>query len=278
MKSKLLFFDVDGTLVAFDGRIPESTISALKEAQANGHKTFICTGRSRNQIPGLLLDMAFDGIVGATGGYGEYRGETIFHNIFGRENVSAVVDLIRGNGTAVILQRRDDVVTTDFFVRQFNEDNPVFARAGSMTHVDTFKYMKIDNDLELWPERYPDTESLIYCRCPYVIEEVRSRLPLEIRVAPACYKSPEPHAGEFTLERSNKGTGIRTMLDHLGCSREDVIAFGDGANDLEMLDLAGTAVVMGNAPEAVKAHGDLITESLEKDGLAKAMQRLGLIG
>lgn len=70
---------------------------------------------------------------------------------------------------------------------------------------------------------------------------------------------------------------IKAVLDHHRWTRDEVMAFGDGGNDIEMPDLVGTSVVMGNASDMVKTHADYITDTLENDGVAKALRHFGLI-
>ena len=76
---------------------------------------------------------------------------------------------------------------------------------------------------------------------------------------------------------ASKGLGIQAVLDHYGWKKEEVIAFGDGGNDLEMLEMAGTAVVMGNASGEVKKYADFITDSVDNDGVANGLRHFGLI-
>ena len=87
MKEKLLFFDIDGTLVGFDQKMPASTKEALLRAKANGHKLFLCTGRCRTQIyPWLLSDYPFDGLVMCAGANVYVGDEQIYHKTFGPES------------------------------------------------------------------------------------------------------------------------------------------------------------------------------------------------
>ena len=74
-----------------------------------------------------------------------------------------------------------------------------------------------------------------------------------------------------------KPAGLAAMLDHLGLRREESIAFGDGGNDISMLEYAGVGVAMGNALPAVKAAADYVTDSVDADGVEKALQHFGLI-
>ena len=75
----------------------------------------------------------------------------------------------------------------------------------------------------------------------------------------------------------SKGAALRRIAHMLGVARDEVIAFGDSHNDLDMLAFAGVGVAMGNASAEVKALADLITDSNEDDGIATALERLGVI-
>ena len=74
-----------------------------------------------------------------------------------------------------------------------------------------------------------------------------------------------------------KVTGIRKYLDRCGLQPEEIIAFGDGENDLDMLRFAGIGVAMGNAEVAVKEAADFVTADIDDDGIAKALRHFGLI-
>lgn len=74
---KVLFFDIDGTLVNFDTTILASTITALRLARENGHKLILCTGRSLGQLQGAIKELSFDGGVLAAGAYVRYQDQVI---------------------------------------------------------------------------------------------------------------------------------------------------------------------------------------------------------
>ena len=99
-----------------------------------------------------------------------------------------------------------------------------------------------------------------------------------LSVMPHCVYTRWHPQGIDILPRGNgKADGIQTTLDHYGLEREEVIAFGDGDNDLSMLKLAGTAVAMGNAVEHVKAAADYVTDTVENDGICQALRHFGLL-
>lgn len=75
----------------------------------------------------------------------------------------------------------------------------------------------------------------------------------------------------------SKAVGIREMLKRLDFNIEDAYAFGDGLNDIEMLQEVGTGVAMENGRDEVKAIADFVTDSVDNDGVLKGLQRLGLL-
>ena len=95
MNKKIIFFDVDGTLV--DVRpareyIPTSTIQAIQQAKENGHYCVLCTGRSKAEIYDHILDVGFDGIIGAGGGFVEFHNEMLYHKMVNQDAINHVVD------------------------------------------------------------------------------------------------------------------------------------------------------------------------------------------
>ena len=64
MSRKIIFLDVDGTLVDYDNRIPESAIQAIRQARENGHLVYVCTGRSKAEMPEEIWAVGLDGMIG----------------------------------------------------------------------------------------------------------------------------------------------------------------------------------------------------------------------
>ena len=81
MNRKLLFFDIDGTLLAggIPGYIPDSAMEALTQAQANGHYIFINSGRTYGFMPEAIKEFPFDGYVCGCGTEVIFHGETLYH-------------------------------------------------------------------------------------------------------------------------------------------------------------------------------------------------------
>ena len=76
---------------------------------------------------------------------------------------------------------------------------------------------------------------------------------------------------------NSKASGIECMIRHFGIAREECIGFGDGGNDIEMLDYCGIGVAMGNAADEVKRHADFVTTSVDEEGIEYALKSLQII-
>ena len=102
-------------------------------------------------------------------------------------------------------------------------------------------------------------------------EELRQKLP-NCKITRWC-----PFGFDVISKIGGKVIGIQKMLEYYGIGQEEVIAFGDGENDMEMLQFAGIGVAMGNADEEVKAVADYVTADIDDEGIWKACKHFELI-
>ena len=285
MKEKILFFDIDGTLVGFDGKMPYSTQEALRRAKENGHKLFLCTGRCRIQIyPWLLSDYPFDGLVMCAGANVYVGDRQIYHRTFGPKRMKALVDFLENSGASYLIQNEQGVLMTERCLRsEARIMNEIFG-----LEVEEGKYreaferilgaMEIDNSIAAEPEKFGNMETLIYHNSPLTVEEMQAKFePLGIKVTHASIRKPSPYEGEVTVLGVTKREGMKAVEEHYGLTRDDIVAFGDGPNDLQMLEYAGTGVCLGDGAQAAMEKADFITDALGDDGILHAMEKLGLI-
>ena len=90
--SKLIFLDVDGTLVDYHNRIPESAVKAIRQAREKGHLVYVCTGRSKAEMQPELWEIGFDGMIGGNGSYVEHHGQVLMHELISKEDAAKIVD------------------------------------------------------------------------------------------------------------------------------------------------------------------------------------------
>ena len=99
-----------------------------------------------------------------------------------------------------------------------------------------------------------------------------------LRRCPGCLAVRwSPDFADILPAGGGKPNGLAEMLKHFGWTKDEAIAFGDGGNDVAMLQYVGLGVAMGNACDAAKAAADYVTADIDKDGIAKALQHFGLL-
>ena len=113
MKKKIIFLDIDGTVMDFNGELPESARTALCRVKAEGHRLVLCTGRIKAQIYRELLEMNFDGIIASAGAYIECGGREIYRHVAAPGQLARLVDYFEETGTTYMLQTKQGVVMTE---------------------------------------------------------------------------------------------------------------------------------------------------------------------
>ena len=102
--SKLIFLDVDGTLVDYHNRIPESAIKAIRQARKKGHLVYVCTGRSKAEMQPELWKIGLDGMIGGNGSYVEHHGQVLMHQLISKEDATKIVDWLTERHLAFYLE------------------------------------------------------------------------------------------------------------------------------------------------------------------------------
>lgn len=253
---KALFFDVDGTLVSFNThRIPRSTIEALEAAKEKRIKIFIATGRPLVYINNLG-DIAhlIDGYVTTNGGCIVIGGEVIACHAIPMADVRTMMRFADERGFSCILVGETDALlynatreVEEFFHRLLDLD-----QVSSPITLDALLKQRITQ------------------MTPIIPAEVEAEIMPQL---PACESSRwYPTFADVTARGADKGEGLKTVARHFGFPVESTMAFGDGGNDIRMLQVAGIGVAMGNANDPIKAAADYVTASVDDDGVKKALE------
>ena len=270
--SKLIFFDIDGTLLDSDMHVPESTIEGLRQARANGHKTAICTGRPYTIIYPFLLDLGFDGVVASAGAYIRCGQETIYHSILEKEKLNQLCGCFDLHGAAYFLQGYSGC-----FLTKRNRERMEETLSGGKSADKIRSDMTICED----PVHAGILECGVYFRADATVAELQDEMDQltdgYFKLTGCSFGTDIVYSGEFTRKGVNKATGMQHMMDAMGISREDTIAFGDGSNDFEMIDYAGQGIVMGNGIPALKEHADYVTTDIHQEGIWNGLKQVGVI-
>lgn len=272
MTRKVVFLDIDGTIVTRDGRMPDSTVEALRAARENGHETVLCTGRSRTQIFPNFNEEDFCGCIASAGANIYCRGEPLFRAAMDPQHIRTLVDYFRENRMSYFLQAERGLFSEDWAVeetrgalRELNRSEEDIDRILYDTHI-------VDR-----PEDTEYVEKCCYFHCTTPADRVQADLGPYYTVIDSSFRISRFCDGEVTISGVNKASGMEKYLAHVGLSREDSIAFGDGPNDIEMVEFAAVGVAMGNAVRPLKDAADRVCGHIEEDGLYNEFKALGLI-
>lgn len=283
MEKKIIFFDVDGTLVAgVDGveYVPESTKKAIALTRAKGNLVYLCTGRSKAEIYDFILNCGIDGVIGAGGGYVEIGDTMLYHKKVTKEAVNHMVDYFEANNF-------------DYYVES---NGGLFASKNLVKRLERIIYGDIENDLEArkrWQRkenhfinaliegeelRRDDINKACFLENPNIpFDDIINEFKNEFNVIHCTVPMFGDDSGELSVPNIHKANAIETLINHLGIDRKNTYAFGDGMNDKEMLEYVNVGIAVGNAKEGLKAVADEVTDDITNDGIYNAMKRHNLI-
>lgn len=256
-----LFLDIDGTLVSFKTHeIPLSTVFALTQAKANGHKVFVSTGRPPLIINNLsAIEHLVDGYVTINGALCFVGEELVRCKDIPKDVVRLVVKDAQDKGYGMIVVGERNVAVLD-----------------PKGEVDKIFHKEID--VEIVEQAKPldaVLEQRILQLTPFFSEAYECELMQRI---PNCTSGRwHPSFTDITAKGADKGEGIKAMAAHLGLDLQFTMAFGDGGNDCSMIKTAGIGVAMGNGLESLKAEADYTTTSVDDDGVLNALRHFGLV-
>jgi len=253
MKIKAAFFDIDGTLLSFETHaIPSSTIDTIHRLRAMGVKTFLATGRNGDSTQFLMDTGLFDGQILINGQLCELDGECVFENPITPGDIEgAIAGVEAGEYALGFLSGHESFVlkVNDFVVR-----------ACAYMGADIPRLAGFDE-----PFKFPVHQ--IHC---YGAPGVEEKLLQRTTNLTAVRWSPN-FADVFSIG-GGKDRGIEAICACLGISREETMAFGDGENDISMLEYAGIGVAMGNSSDRVKSCADYVTSTVDEHGVARAIE------
>lgn len=278
MNSKAIFFDIDGTLINFDGEFPESAKVALREAKKNGHKIFLCSGRSKCQIEDRLLEFGFDGYVTASGAYVEYEGKEVFSSFMTEAQLKKLISFCEENEIIYMLQCTDATVSSRFCLDAMHQGFLARMKNKKASNLEKiFASEKCDDNIVANASGYHNAEKLCYHNSKKDPDQVGADLGKEFQVTSMSFSEMQKTSGEITIRGVDKALGIQKMIEYLGIDLADTVAFGDGPNDYEMMEYVATSVAMGNASDDLKSLASFVTTAISEDGIYNGMKKLGLI-
>lgn len=254
---KIAFFDIDGTLIDMDKKIiSEKMIETLRKLKENNVLICIATGRTPVSLP-KFSDIEFDVFLTFNGSYCFNKHQTIFSNPIQKDDVKAIID------NAASINRPVSIATR----------NRIAANGKDKDLLDYFAIakieLKVDDDFE------DVSNGEIYQIMMGCYEEEYASVMKGIQHAKIA--AWWDRAVDIIPANGGKGKGIEKVLEYYHLKKEDAIAFGDGNNDIEMLQAVGWGVAMENASEQLKKVADDICGHVTEDGIYYYCLNHGLI-
>lgn len=254
---KAVFFDVDGTLLSHKTKqVSRSTRAAIARLKEKGIPRVVATGRQVGEMEKLpVADIAFDGYITLNGQLVLDGDKQVLHAV-----------PITGKAKAFLLEKFRNqtlpllLVGKDWVCLNYVTDHVRAVQNAISSPV---------------PPLGAYSGGEIYQVCAYLKEEEQHLLE---PIAEECATTRWNLGGwDIIAKGGGKVPGIRKYLELYNLAPDEIMAFGDGENDLEMLRFAGIGVAMGNADDKVKENADYVTADVDDDGIWKALEHFGLI-
>lgn len=267
MNKKILFFDIDGTLLdgGFGGFIPQSAINALTAARQNGHYLFINSGRTYNFMPKAIKAFPFDGYLCGCGTEIIFHGKTLYHHDISKEILQNLLKALKLTKVQGILE--GGACYYDDEIEKFPPVSQVFEVYGTM---DIENPIRSFHDPETQFDKFVTfhDENSDFTKFLSLIKEDFDYIPRE---------DVEPYKfSEYVPKDHSKATAIDYIVNHLGLSLDDCYVFGDSNNDLSMLTHVKHSIAMGNSFGNLFEKVEYITTPINRDGILFAMKHYGL--
>lgn len=255
--SKIVFFDIDGTLLDHEKSLPASTIKGIEELRKNGVYVGIATGRAPFMFEYLRDQLEIDTFVSFNGQYVVFEGEVIYKNPLKTSKLADIQKQADSNGHPLVFMNEQTMKAN------VSHHERIEKSLGSIK----FPHPEEDRDFYIGHEIY---QTLLFCIADEQSEYISDYPGFK-------FIRWHPFAADILPAGGSKAEGIKLVSDRLGFKMKDVYAFGDGLNDLEMLKTVGTGVAMGNAETEVKNVADVVTKDVSEDGIWHGLKTVKLI-
>jgi Cof subfamily protein (haloacid dehalogenase superfamily) len=257
MSAKIVFFDVDGTLLNENKQLPEDAKEAVRRLKQSGIRTAIATGRAPYHLKDLAAELDIDTYVSFNGSYVVSEGKVIYEDRIKMETLAAIEEVADARSHPLVFLNAEEFST--------NRENHPFV-------LDAFSHLQLAAP-PYNPAFYREKTVHQGFLCCLEGEE-KDYLQTFTDVS---FVRWHPYAMDILPKNGSKARGIEALLNHLGISPKEAVAFGDGRNDKEMLAFVGIGIAMGNAHEELKPYADLMTKHVDEGGIRHGLELIGLL-
>ncbi|MGE6260653.1 Cof-type HAD-IIB family hydrolase [Heyndrickxia sporothermodurans] len=257
---KIVFLDIDGTVLRPDNIIEESTKKAIAEVQEKGLEVLLATGRPLHEISHIAKELNIHSYIGYNGAYAVYKGKDVLKKPMDTNIVQLFLSIAKDQGNEVVMYTNEKNLFTALeesnvknFIDKFHmKKNEIY----SNKYLDSILGMTLIKLNENDPSLYEKEEDIHLSR-------------VNVKGLTNNY--------DVIRDTVNKGIAVKAVLDLLEINRENAIAFGDGMNDKEMLSYVGEGFAMGNADPSLLKYAKHQTSKVTDSGIYNGLKSLGLL-
>lgn len=276
MMKKVVFFDIDGTLVTRNNQVPKTTIEAIEQLKKNGVTPIIATGRSPLLIKEIAQTLNIDSYISMNGQYIVYEGEVVYSNPIEMDLVDQVVKVAADKDDGILLSTGDEIIANSLVSLATRGRFFTFMKGLVRIIPEKIKLRLWERMMRNAPDKKDYAGKDIYMMNINANPE-KGRAYEELFSDVLTFTRANDISMDIIGKGISKATGIQHMMSLLNVDRGNTFAFGDGLNDMEMLQYVGTGVAMANGYDALKEIADHVTDSVFNHGIAKGLKALELI-
>ncbi|KGX88790.1 Cof-type HAD-IIB family hydrolase [Pontibacillus litoralis] len=257
MTRQIAFLDIDGTILDHDKNIPSATKEAIEQLKQNNVYVAIATGRAPFMFEDIREELDIQSYISFNGQYVVFEGEVVYQNPITTNFISELYQKAEKAGHPMVF---------------LNESGMRATQSGHSHIQDSLSSLKFN---------YPDIDAryfmnnnihqaLLFCEADDETHYLGSHDDLD-------FIRWHPYSMDVLPLGGSKAVGIENFIKAAGIAHEHTYAFGDGLNDIEMIQYVQTGVAMGNAHPKLKEVADVITKDVEEEGLAYGFKLAGLM-
>ena len=275
MTIKMIALDLDGTTFNSKGELTDRTKKTLEAAAAQGVYVVVSTGRSYNSLPPAIKEV--QGIAYAITSNGAHindisTGVSVYDDYILPENIERIIDIVNKFGCGLEVFIDGQAYIDEPTYREIEVNGCEFRNADYIL----WSRKPVEDISSLMKENRHKIENCNFCFDG--IEKLEEARPEIMTIPHAQITSSFKNNLEIGGPETSKKTALIELMSRLGIQREELMCCGDAPNDIQMMELAGLGVAMGNAWGGTKDHADYVTDTNDNDGVAKAIEKFVLRG
>lgn len=259
---KAIFFDIDGTLVSFNThKVSNASKIAIKKLKEKDIKVFIATGRIKLQVDNLD-DLEFDGYITANGHDCYIGDKEIYRNVISKETLYSLLNYLENEEKFPC----SVMMSNGIFINYIDD------KVKKLSEGVGFEIPAIENYYKFVEENINDILQI------NIFVDENKEKELMKKVFKDCESSRwHPLFADINKKGGGKHIGVNKIIEYYKIDISETMAFGDGGNDLTMIEHCAIGVAMGNANEKLKTVADYITDNVDNDGIYKALKHFNII-